>query len=502
MIYYRRTSLVARMLYILPLIYAVAYVDDASAQNRCEALCQRPDVTSQTVVIDANTGRILEGATRLRDAEDVRLVFANKNPFKYDYRFQVNAVSLDRAIPMAFLSRIGGFPSLTDEVVNPGAESCDMSSVEADINNILSTYISPYNENLSDIREEVEELGELPEAYNDFMELTNTDDLSVNEICEVCEQAAELLPLLESLSQVEALASQLDEVQRLIAEAATELDQVNSELQTKTDEDDYDDNCQDWVTTLINNVGEAEAAAQEYEETVETLIEVEEEVAPMRRRIRQVLASDTPFHEVRYAPDTGGAAEITVNLYRTNLRAPDEGEQLVNTVTVEAGRSHFSLSGGISVSTIDEVEIVRRSGLILVPGDSTRADTTVVGNVFDYAEESGFRPAPVLLLSGHLNHWPLPSWSPVGREVSLGLTSGIVLEGEDDALDVEYLLGCSFGFLDNDLLLTVALHVDQEERLGEGFSIGSAVPSDLPDPLPTTKEWKTGLAVAISYKIR
>lgn len=88
------------------------------AAQDCTALCDwKREMRDPHVVIDANTGEIIDGNTRFAEGDKVQVIFVNKNPFKYSYRFSLRSEPLSAAIASAFLGLI--FSNLTEFTPKP-----------------------------------------------------------------------------------------------------------------------------------------------------------------------------------------------------------------------------------------------------------------------------------------------------------------------------------------------------------------------------------------------
>ena len=169
-------------------------------------------------------------------------------------------------------------------------------------------------------------------------------------------------------------------------------------------------------------------------------------------------------------------------MFRRNLRIATAKDEIVNTITLQIGKSRFSLSGGIGISSVDNVKITRQTCSV---------NTNNVGSCFGYETNSCFQTIAILMLNGHLIR-------RVG--FTIALSTGIVINGNNT--EIEYVFGPSFGFLHNNLFLTIGAHIGQVEELAGGFQIGDEVPSNLSDPIPIKRDQEIGLIFAITYKLK
>lgn len=103
----------------LTLIPCLPLVSYAQCANRC-ALPPKQDRGDCSVVIDANSGAIIEGSIRIADKRDqVQVYYVNKNPFKYRYTFTSSFVPFDTETALAFLKLIPDFGSTVSSIVDP-----------------------------------------------------------------------------------------------------------------------------------------------------------------------------------------------------------------------------------------------------------------------------------------------------------------------------------------------------------------------------------------------
>jgi len=115
--------------------------------------------------------------------------------------------------------------------------------------------------------------------------------------------------------------------------------------------------------------------------------------------------------------------------------------------------------------------------------------TTVVG----LKEGSRSRITPLVLLNGRIH-------DKVGPIDGIHLTLGITAKNDNKGTDVEYLLGPSFSFLEDNLFLTVGGYAGRQQKLGGGLYEGFAVPSTVSE-LPIEKNYHWDFGFALSYRI-
>jgi len=220
------------------------------------------------------------------------------------------------------------------------------------------------------------------------------------------------------------------------------------------------------------------------ERDLESLTKDYSKLAQALTFVKGVLKNGNAFNEVRGISRFGSPRQVTVTIVRTDLRAEKATQELIATVILNMGVVPLSVSVGIGFSSIDEIKIVRQSASDGQGG---------VAATFGYESDSRLKPSGVAMLTGHLKTF---------RQFTLGASAGFVLSNRGDNADIEYILGPSVGFRENLIWITVGMHVARVQKLGGGFAIGDKIPTSLQDPFPVQKNYKPGVLVSLTFKIR
>lgn len=450
--------------------------------DKCKANCSGANIIKRDarVEIDANTGELLFGSTKFEEGEKVQILFVNKNPFKYRYRFQIVSAPLAAAIATAFLSLIPGFGDILKKVATTpaaaGGPAC--SGMEQDQMELVDAEVENVKAKLGKVTPVLEKKLPIYEKYEKFVKDTDKDSIDPSECESICQTAQELSQELGQLIDLGNLAKDLQELK----DAITKLDAAILTAKPKIKQKP----CLDQLAKHE----EFAKSASDLREAGDKLVANKKSFEQLQKIVKSVLSMDKPFVEDAYPSTAGGPVGITITIFRTSLRVDDAQEQQVGQpIRIDVGESPLSLSAGIGFSTIEDKRIIRQP--------FAKPDGTIGGR-FGEENKSSFRPSAVIMLNAHLC-----KLSPFCRQATtFALSTGLVLSSRNGATEAEFIAGPSFGFLKNNIFLTFGYHAARVERLGGGFKIGDEIPANLQDPLPVERNWRSGFMFAITYKLR
>lgn len=182
----------------------------------------------------------------------------------------------------------------------------------------------------------------------------------------------------------------------------------------------------------------------------------------------------------------GSTKKTVLTLTQTEMTpgVTNPSSQTVLTVTVEC-TSRFSLSAGVVFSTIPNRQFSIAS-VPVSPGSTTTASTIT------QTYGSNFHPLPLALINARL-------WEP-RESVALYGSFGIAANLRDQSSGgstAEYLLGPSIGLF-RTLFLTTGIHLGNQASVGNGYSVGSPVPSTL-TTVPISTTYKTGFGFGLTF---
>jgi hypothetical protein len=468
---------------------SMLFVDAAWASDYCARVCKKPEGKSglHVVTIDANSGQVTEGSVRLPDGQQVQLIFANKNPFKYDYRFDVTAQPIDTAVASAFLAQI---PRLNLDVnpVQPvksadpkKAKIAAKSACEEDAEKAWQSNIRESLVGLQKQAVVVSDFLKYPDTFNAFISSTDADAITNCE--QVCSTAVKLKAWPHAPGTFQKAADDFHSEVNTLEERITSgaLDGISKD-------------CQNYVVADTKHLRDAlTASAEKYNDAS---AEVEHKLSENAASIKQldtILAANLDredlFFEQKFPTTRDEPTAIRAGIFRRNLRTPDALERPVGVVELEVGRSVLSLSAGVMVSGLPTRRVVRQSALV-----ATEADPTRIGLRFGYQEDSEITVSPVVFANVRLVE--------LAPGVGFGLGFGLIAVSSTTTPSVEYA-GVGFVSFARELLfLSIGAHVAERETLAGGFNIGDEVPAGLPDPIPTTRQWKGAFMGSLSLRFR
>jgi len=405
------------------------------------------------ITIDANSASTEAGLTLQPDSR-VEVVFTNKNPFKYRYRFGLSTKSLDEVRIAEYLNMYlfkGALPILD----KGAAKSACVGNTEAE----LEARVTTFNSNV----QVVQTLGK---KYTVFLEKTSGESLGSPTECEsrLREAAGLVTELRSKQSTVDALEQEFKD----LTEGVKVLDAGN---------------CKSELETTLQGFSDFSAKVKELRNAA--------------RFIGDRLAEGEIIHARRYASVPADPTMVEAQVFRTNLRQEEAKEELVGRVEFKAGEGRVTVTAGAMYSNLDSRQIVRQAKLARNE-DGTPAPGNVVETRFGYSEDSSFTIAPVLLLNVRVGD---PYWLNGYRLVPpVHLTAGVLAAEENGRPRVDFVAGLSVSFVDL-VFLTVGAHMGERDEL-VGFRVDDLVPADILDPLPTKRVWRSAFTTALSFKFR
>jgi hypothetical protein len=207
------------------------------------------------------------------------------------------------------------------------------------------------------------------------------------------------------------------------------------------------------------------------------------------RGTQLVLEDRNAFDQELQLPEHLQATNVAISLDRWPLDDKDDkAKQTVGTTTVMlGGGQRFYLSGGVGfvrgVATRD-FQPVRgyprdRSGTIL----DQAAMTTIVG----VQQQSPRTVTPMALLNVRL-----------AREMfaTIGVTAR-----DTGGVHLDYLVGGSWAALDRKVVFTLGWYCGREQSLAGDLYVGATIPESMTS-IPVRTDYKSGLALVVSFKIK
>lgn len=467
----------------------------AEEPSLCEIRCTPPKPASAFIEIDANTGEILAGSRTFAEGEKVQVIISGKNPYKYAYRTQIVTSPLDTSLVTAFLGLIPGagsfgqiFPDLASSgrstetaenfpLATPAQPGDPCAGKEAELEKIEDAADKVVTAN-NDLKSKATEKEKSYKAYEKF--LLDTDGESLGTRCvQVCNDANALLPKLADLSDVKEIKEKAAALEKASGELGKEIAKFKEGLPANRNQCGLGER----IEGVEKIAEESGAAAKKALEVIAEIEKAKPMLDSLAKIIRKVQVDNRAFFDERFPPTEGEPAGVQVTLYQTNLREANATEKEVGKVDLTVGRSRFSLSAGVGFSTIEDVTIVKQ------------------GDKFAEENESDLRPSLTVMLNTQLGRfWKAEKGGAPDARVatrnSWGLATGLVLTQRNSTTEAEFIVGPSFGFLDDRFFVVLGYHTARVQSLRS-----EDIPAGTTD-IPVDKDWESGAMLAFTYKLR
>lgn len=493
----------------------------SEAQLNCSTQCKRPTAQEirdnpAIVTIDGNTGNVLTGSNEYREGTRVHLYVVNMNPYKYEYRIRVRDLSADRSNIEAFRRLIGGNPlgpliggtrvTPPSVVGGPGGPSPCNSEAQPvkDADTAITTARGDLVERAATLKADLAAMATsydpLKQTYDQFVGDTDKDELNESECPLVCARAKALRVAIEAFrtKDLTVVATKLkaDYLARKVAidAAVAQMEGVLPSISVPN-------------TTCRAMQADMVAKLKALPDDIDKLVMAAEEIETSKEKFQQlakvidvVQADDDAFVYHQVSQVSQSARNLEVRISRQNRRVknaefvrvkPAVGDE--PDVLISVGQPRITVSGGIGFSSVEDVTVTRQKS----------KDDAGTGIVDRFAEEnnSNFRPGAVALLNANIGS-PFRFFGRVSAPALFSWSLGLVLTPSNNTTTTEYMTGPSIGFLDNNLVFTLAYHSARVKHLGGGFKVGDPIPTGLTDPLPVETDWEGGVMLAVTYKLR
>ena len=479
-----------------------------SETSDCDVLCRKPEQEKHYVKIDANTGKILGGSTQFKNGQQVQVIIAKKNPYKYDYQVELTSVALSTSISTSlleldktseeYLGKVTGFitqdkiltllkPATAEDSALFIALDRNLLAMSEKVDNTSNAF-KDASEKLTDLLAKIKNP---QKKYEEFLLLINQDKVDCVEACTTSNNLISVLSKAPSYNELSEAKMQLESTLSDKANAIEDFDTTfeNAEAMP-TDSDNVIDSVKEQFKERLDQIKSSlednSRLVKDNEKFVTKYEGIRSSYGNLVNRIQNINKQETPFYDVLYPQILDVPTGVHIRIHRRNILKEDAKNEYVATVNLSVGKSLLSFSSGFGISTIDIVEFTRKSSIVDTLGN--------LGNRFDSELESKFQTMPFVMVNGHILR------RPRGRDISLALSLGLPLR-ESTGI-TEYLYGFTLGFLDNDMLLFIGAHAGAEQELAGGFELNEVVPSNLPEDIPTRSKGKIGWFFGLSLKLR
>lgn len=473
------------------LVLSIALLLDVPATTlyaQC-ANASPPTLTGKVIEIDASTG-VISGALAYKKNDTVRVLIKNKNPFKYDYRVTMDIQVVEEPGLARFIEVAQLNPATPAEesgaaqqvVGNPPTCSADQLRLVDELYKKLDTVTPNVQSDANLLKKDVTDAASAHNTFSTALSALQKQLQTDAKAADLCSAAVTLGSLVENYKpDTTGLSGRTNTIlafaQTLTPAAQALAGQCKHELLGLARERAF------FITeNLVPDLKKKIAAIADAKTAADTAA----------ADVKKILASADAFYEIRHLGPFDLPSNVTIKLDRKE-RVSSAGFSTQQTARVNfGGGQKFIFAGGIAGNMIERQRFARIQGFELdregnrVLVDGQPVFTSVVGR----SEESSGGVSPVFLLHGSIGG----PWRFIDSfGLALGLTAHI-----DDRIDLEYIAGPSFGFVDNRFILVLGAYRAQQHELDGDFYVGSRVPEDVTEiPITRRGEWGIGFAIAV-----
>jgi hypothetical protein len=451
---------------------------------------------SKDFIINARTGETW-GKKKFRLSDNVRIIVIEKNPFLYEYKITLkDKVIVESAIADFFK----GWPLSIEDAkkAEEPAKKTDDKAVASSCSALTENFGDQvyHLNNLQDwLSKNMAPLGASYTTQKDSYEpvaKSVDDDKKVlydeNASCSAVGQKATNIrttlnhyqPDFESLSKELATFKLYAELfQR---EVAALIERTRDKAQISDS-----DACRQVLSAYEASAKGYVLFASEKEAGLEKMKSGNKIFNALVNTINKVFSDPHAFYQVYTRGNYGQPTDVEITVERKDI-TKEEGKfvKLIDAETINfGGGPRFAIAGGVVVSPFETVNFKR------VPALVNGQQTTIIGR----EESSNSRILPMLMLHGRFAEGKGPI---SGFHFSLGVTA----KPNDNATNVEFLIGPSISFIEERLFFTFGGYAGRQKQLEGNLVLGQELPKEFSDEIPTSTHlvWKPGFALTYKFK--
>jgi hypothetical protein len=478
-------------------LVGVLPLPNAYADGYCSSACKLPNqclagLGSDAVCINAQTGEVNPSPAVFGRNAKLTVLFHNKNPFAFQYRYSSSMRQIEDAIIAEGLKKLLGF-DIADlgkeakkaeeeaqenagktlqqgKTTAPKVSECpEIIEETAKAIQIRATQLKQANDRAKAIEMGVKDFQD-PAGVLFTVPADPALEFRCSDLCASMEKAEAAALKVTALNGFDEQLEALNKAQSSLGDAL----QNNSGRAT----------CQGAYVSARQTLEDLGASIQLLKKQNSELATVKESIGQRVKVIADVKASGSVFVDKFVIGPVEEATEVQYKISKT-LRATGATDTVDANTPIRLGRSRFSISAGLGVSFLDEKKFGRQ------PSSINGAVVDTVGITGSTDARFGI----VAQLNGLLWQWNTEA-------PSIGWALGAAVTGDSNGTDFGFYTGPTFGFISDKLLLTFAYHLTKQDKLAGGFKVGDVIPDDLEGDVPTTEETTGALLVTVTYKVR
>jgi hypothetical protein len=452
-----------------------------------------PDPKYKDVMIDLTNGNLI-GSQRFLPLDQVRLIFINKNPFRYDYRIQIQEVEL-KEYANAYLKKAFGQEAFG------GIETVTAVAGKPPVTPLAHPCPTPVTDKYKSFEGELEDgLKILLDVDDTLIALTghlaqiDRVQKSVTSENASCEDMSTLIPdLLNKIDEYRTWQTDNPDWKPNVNRAATalkKLSQLKNAIATWREGDlkKEAESCQKAITKKLDGVlMPTLEEALKLKSGIETIDETDNRVQAMQSRVESVRRNPNAFYEIRYIGGYPTRHSVNIKVFKRDLEDETNKYEELKSINLMFGtRSVFSLSGGIGWSPLDNKTYTTVQSTVT---DGTGQQTVVT--VIAYEQDSNnhfFLPAMVNLRLTH------------EAQFGFHLTIGAAPLVQGNQVTMGFLGGGSLSVASDRGFIFLGVFTAMVEELAGKLEVGQVVPGGFgAAPVKTKRGW--GLGLALTYRL-
>ena len=473
----------------LVVLFAICLIPAAGRAQVIDACTPTP--STPTLTIDARSGDV-QGPTRFKRSDQLRVVVENKNPYLFEYRLTLEAAPVPGPSTGDFLALFGlKFETVDPEAVKKAAEkttkaaagapSCPSAGALSDGNDRLVQALRTATDEWKKVEAPLENASKAGEkatkVFND-----------ANAVCSTLLSAS--TELLATLSKFEFKPGDVQKAIALLNAETIIQERLIADVAAKSGSA-----CRDELDLARLSAAGAKAEGEKLTRNVTTAQDAAKSLTTTKTTVQTVLATPGAFVETRWTGDFDEPTNVTAKLER-RVRKPEATFTEVGSRRLNfGGRALFAVSGGWSIGWVRRLEYAARDGQPRNEAGEPIGDPAKAVPIAEEVENS--MPRGGLALLGHVRVADLSKGGLSGVHATLGLTP----RTDNDGPIAEVFFGPSLSFANELFFVSFTAYRAWQQTLEASYYPGKALPEGT-STVPTGSDEKWGFGISVSLRLR